>query len=603
MNSDNYEFSKSSAPQSTSAYSPYVDKQWNYINDINSGVYSNNSGLTLVQWDLTSIYNSAGFSDASDLYLAVPIVMNAALSAAAAGSPILAPSTTAGYSLLSMKSNYQHLIHQIEITCNGKVCEQMQPFISVVKNFQLLSAMSASDLKSMSVSLGLSESLDNERSVVWDTSPAASGTAQCGVGLCNNKAFGTVASTEHQLFQNPQQNAGTVNGAIQKRISRFVDASKLNGASFNGIYGENSTDGQPLTIMSADQLSREYKPYYTVTSTGVMTWTDVGLIPLKYISDFIDKLGLVKKLDLVIRAYFNTGSLSVPVLDGNVATTSYGKIASSTFTNTCPFTINYLSGSQASGGFAAAVGQISAGLFIGRTPNTSVAPANINLNAGNTSHPMAACRCYYSQVKLDPSRALSYVQENAEKQIVYEQVLFNQYSNITNTSSFSQLIQSGIKNPTGVLIIPFISNQCLDIRGAGSAVIGFNQYASPYDTAPSSYAPISLINLQVTLGGVNILNTNLNYTFENFLSQIVNAESLTSSDIGISTGIITAAWWEQNRVYFVDLTRGRSADKEMPRNLNISFNNNSNVPIDIMVFTTYLDKVVINIENGVLRKA
>lgn len=35
MNSDNYEFSKSSAPQSTSDYSAYTDKQWNYINDIN----------------------------------------------------------------------------------------------------------------------------------------------------------------------------------------------------------------------------------------------------------------------------------------------------------------------------------------------------------------------------------------------------------------------------------------------------------------------------------------------------------------------------------------------------------------------------------------
>ena len=78
MNSDNYEFSKSSAPQSASSYTAYTDKQWNYINDINSGVYSNNSGLTLLQWDLTSIYNSSGFSDASDLYLAIPVVMNAA---------------------------------------------------------------------------------------------------------------------------------------------------------------------------------------------------------------------------------------------------------------------------------------------------------------------------------------------------------------------------------------------------------------------------------------------------------------------------------------------------------------------------------------------
>lgn len=603
MNSDNYEFSKSSAPQSTSAYSPYVDKQWNYINDINSGVYSNNSGLTLVQWDLTSIYNSAGFSDASDLYLAVPVVMNAAFSASAAGSAIIPPATAAGYSLLSMKSNYQHLIHQIEITCNGKVCEQMQPFISVVKNFQLLSTMSATDLKSMSVSLGMSDTLDNERSVVWDTVPAAAGTAQGGVGLCNNKAFGLVASTEQQLFQNTQQNSGTVNGAIQKRISRFVDASKDNGASFNGIYGKNTDANSPIAIMSATQLTQEYKPYYTVTDTGIMTWYDVGLIPLKYISDFIDKLGLVKKLDLVLRCYFNTGSLAVPVLDANLATTSYGKFINSTFSNTCPFTVNYLSGTNGNGGLPALTTQISAGLFIGRTPTTSVAPAGINLGSGGSSHSMPACRCYYSQVKLDPSRALSYVQENADKQVVYEQVLFNQYSSIRGGSTFSQLVQSGIKNPTSVLIIPFISTTCSDRNGgAGASELGFSQYGNCFDTSPSTYAPISLNNLQVTLGGVNILNTNLNYTFENFLSQVVNAESLTSSDIGIATGLITQSWWEMNRVYFVDLTRGRAADKEMPRNLNISFSNNTNIPIDIMVFTTYLDKVVINIETGQLRK-
>ena len=113
MNSDNYEFAKSSEAQSASNYTAYTDKQWNYINDINSGVYSNNSGLTLIQWDLTSIYNSAGFSDASDLYLAVPIMMTAAYST---GAAIEAPNaTSANYALMSLKSNYQHLIHQIEI--------------------------------------------------------------------------------------------------------------------------------------------------------------------------------------------------------------------------------------------------------------------------------------------------------------------------------------------------------------------------------------------------------------------------------------------------------------------------------------------------------
>ena len=50
--SDNYEFEKSMESQANDDYSPYVDKQSNgYINDINNGVYTNNS-LTLVNFDL-----------------------------------------------------------------------------------------------------------------------------------------------------------------------------------------------------------------------------------------------------------------------------------------------------------------------------------------------------------------------------------------------------------------------------------------------------------------------------------------------------------------------------------------------------------------------
>ena len=50
--SDNYTFMKSSIPQDTGDYSPYIEKNYNsYINDINNGVYTNNS-LTIVNFDL-----------------------------------------------------------------------------------------------------------------------------------------------------------------------------------------------------------------------------------------------------------------------------------------------------------------------------------------------------------------------------------------------------------------------------------------------------------------------------------------------------------------------------------------------------------------------
>ena len=79
---DNYEFSKSSLVQGLDKYSPYSKKDFNFINDINSGVYTNSS-LSLVQFDLTSIYNASRFTDTNDLFITIPIVMTGAFSTGA----------------------------------------------------------------------------------------------------------------------------------------------------------------------------------------------------------------------------------------------------------------------------------------------------------------------------------------------------------------------------------------------------------------------------------------------------------------------------------------------------------------------------------------
>ena len=72
---------------------------------------------------------------------------------------VIGAAPTAGYSLCSLKSNYQNLIHQIEVSSNGKIVSDMQPFANVVKNFQLLSQLSATDLKATCPSLNINECL------------------------------------------------------------------------------------------------------------------------------------------------------------------------------------------------------------------------------------------------------------------------------------------------------------------------------------------------------------------------------------------------------------------------------------------------------------
>ena len=596
MNSDTYEFSKSSVPQSVDAYSPYSDKQFNFVQDINGGVYQN-SGLSLVQWDLSSIYNSGAMADTADMYLTIPTIMCAQFNNGATGA--VAP-VNGSSALLTMKSNTQHLVHQIEIVCNGKVINDMQPFLSVYKNFKLLSSMSASDLKAIAPSLGMSDVLDSEKSVVWNPIPVTGAIPSSGVGLSNNRPFPASGSgTDCQSLMASSQNTGACNTAIQKRTSRLVDQTQAQGSatvastSAQGIYGP-ATTALATNIMTSSQLTAEFKPYYTVNGNQ-MIWYDYAVLPLKYLCDCLDKIGLTKKLDIVIRAYFNTGSIVVPVLNPNTTNLSYGAFLGSTFGATCPFTVNWLAGVSTAGGIPATTTQIVAGLYIGKSPSTSLGLLATNFSGYTSS--MGACRCYYSLVKLEPQRAQEYITENREKRVVYENVIFNQYNNITSGGTFSQLVQSGIKNPRGICIVPMISTYALTTVGSATT-IGTTQYGSPYDTFPATYAPLSLTNLAVSLGGQQVLNTSLFYTYENYLQQVSLMESLTSSDIGISTGLITAPWWEGNRCYWVDLGRGRDADKSTLRNINISFTNNSAIPIDIMVFTVYLDEIQVDCETG-----
>ena len=52
---------------------------------------------------------------------------------------------------------------------------------------------------------------------------------------------------------------------------------------------------------------------------------------------------------------------------------------------------------------------------------------------------------------------------------------------------------------------------------------------------------------------------------------------------GVSTGLISQGYWEQRKWYFVNVERGNIADRLQPRNINVSFTNNSNVAIEVII--------------------
>jgi len=325
-----------------------------------------------------------------------------------------------------------------------------------------------------------------------------------------------------------------------------------------------------------------------------MVWYDFAVIKLPHLFESLGKMGLVRRFDATLRLWVNTGTVNVTVGSSGTANLNYLLTADqNSFSNTNPLLVNWIP-SDGTNGVPTACTNIVAGLYISKPPSTSYA-GGVNLSNSGVAHPLANCRLYYSQMILDPQKSLSYVDLNRNKKVVYRTFCSNMYLNIQKGSSFNQLINSGIVHPTGVLIVPFIGT---------SATAGFtdSQWKSPFDTCPATTSPCSITNLSVAVGGSNVLQSTLFYTYENFLEQVNLAEQLTSSDFGVSTGLISQGYWEWSRWYYVNVERSQLADKLQPRNINISFNNNSNLAIDIMVFIFYSDEFVIDVETGIIDK-
>jgi len=66
--------------------------------------------------------------------------------------------------------------------------------------------------------------------------------------------------------------------------------------------------------------------------------------------------------------------------------------------------------------------------------------------------------------------------------------------------------------------------------------------------------------------------------------------------LGLSCGLISQQDWDQGRrFYYIDCSRGNIADNLTPRNVVVSFNNNNNVTISVMIFTEYYVEASIDV--------
>lgn len=581
---DSYEWAKSNMPQGLMNDSPYSNYQYNYINDINSSVY-NNVSQSLLQYDLSSLYNSSSMVDTTKMFICLPLVRCAqAFNLDGASVPLTANS----FGLTSLKNFNTSLIHQADLIINGKTVHQLQPFTGLYTGIKLASQLSLDDLKLYGDMLGIQQ-MDNPDSMTFQaTAPAAATTAYSGPSIANNYIEGTPSQQSFNTTADTQ-GAGVANGSIQAKVmvNKSIVANRQN---LNAVINE------------AQSLA-EFRPIFNVTAGGVAYWYDYAIIFLKDLLDAMDKIGLTRRLDGILRLYVNTGFTSVTVGGtGAVLTADSSMVFTSTdttFTDTCPILINSCLGNQNTWAGANTFARINAGLFIARAPNYAFGTTGAAGAKGGQSNfstipasPMTASRFYYNQVTVQPALQLEYLSAMSSKTVVYKNALYNTFINIAGNSNFSQLIQSGVTNIKNIIIVPLLSQS--------NTGFDFPAYRSPIDPVGGcSGHPISLKNLQVSIGGTNQLSTTLDYQFSNFIEQISKYNKESSSEYGVDSGLWSPSFWANNRFYVVAV-RSTEDDMNTPRNVVISFYNNCSYKIDILVFCEYESTLRINIGTGMI---
>jgi hypothetical protein len=157
--------------------------------------------------------------------------------------------------------------------------------------------MSINDLGTIGHSLGFSPTLDNTKSMKYN-STYASGNTLSGNGLTNNRPFAGVG--DNQTVFSTVQNTEVGNTCGQYKCGKYYDTTN----NANGIVGATNT------IVTAANLESEFRPYFEVKS-NYMVWYDFAVIKLEHLFESLGKMGLVRRFDATLRLWVNTGTVYI----------------------------------------------------------------------------------------------------------------------------------------------------------------------------------------------------------------------------------------------------------------------------------------------------
>jgi hypothetical protein len=433
---------------------------------------------------------------------------------------------------------------------------------------------------------------------------------QNGFGLCNNRTSPTLVSTcpvataaivaDTTPLYSRTGYAGSSSGVIStgdNNPSYFVGDDNSYNVGFSKRVGwlgyTNSAGALNQNAINSQQTSNAVFRSSTLAKQGANNagWQVYAKLRLKDLSDFFEKCPLLK--GSTIRFYINTNQSSVNFTIGAGTANINGTIANHrALTITA---INVLGGLTnplmiSSPALQQGSGSLPAGDYV-------LSVNIVKSDDGFYRTGLQACRLYAPVYKMNPLAEQRYLQLAPTKRIEYEDIFQYQFNNISgNNGSFNILVNNGIANITGVLIVPFFSSSA----GAIANNTAYSTLLSPTSPSGGTPDPIVLTNINIQLSGVNLFLNNQYYDYEQFNQELKSSNQLNGSlTTGLASGLISEEMFSRGyRYYYGNASRVLPSEEGVSRSVQILGQNASLVACDLMVFVIFKRHMVIDISTG-----
>ena len=552
----------------------FVKRDWLSILDNQNGQYSGNQCVI----DTSQLSNSNRFMSYREAYLQIPMVMTLTGDANNLGFAPATAATSCDYAC-GLKNWFGSIIHSIQVDWNSTTIIQQTNFQGLYNSFRLMTSLSLNDIQTQGASMGFYP--DDALAVVFNAAASANGIGTCFTQNASPIAVVTGAFNSY--------NAGNIGMTKRQQYINYNPGSTGDGGASSGLTAPGSAAWS--TLLSAANAAQIYKSHiFSKTNDGAaargeIQWAINGIVKLKHVHSFFEKVGLIKGAFMKITMQLNNSVVSFTSAGaGGVLTVNNVQVGSG---GVSPLQI----ASAAAGNGSVAVfpaGAYTLSLAVGANVLTTQTAV-----VGVTSSPMSRnITLNVPSYVFSPPYEMAYVASPIKK-VQYEDIYQYQILSVPAAGLFNNLITNGLANITKVLVLPYFTT---------AANGGINPLISPYDAAgcgPTS--PLCLLSqFQVVVSGSNMLYNTQRYSYQQFVEQLSGCNSVNGDETdGLSSGLISQLDFETAyNYYYVNVARGLEIEKIVPKSVSVQGQNMSGKAIDLIVFLVYEQTITVDVLSG-----